>query len=94
MRSISWRSGFVAQGDAAVFQTPQQALTPHDAYLVLTDVRARLDQQTTGAAAWRDAGRWSRRSVLDVTRLARFSSARAIAEYACETCRVAPMPVG
>jgi starch phosphorylase len=43
--------------------------------------------------AYRDADRWARMSILNVARTGRFSSDRAIREYARDVWRVGPQPI-
>jgi starch phosphorylase len=45
------------------------------------------------AAAYRDPERWSRMAVLNVARIGKFSSDRAIAEYARDIWKVEPVKI-
>ncbi len=86
-------SGFFAHGDTGVFRPLVDSLTRHDEYMVLADYRSYVDRQSSVAAAWRDAGHWTRMSILNVARMGRFSSDRAIAEYARDIWHVESMRV-
>ena len=51
--------------------------------MVLADYQAYIDCQDAAAQAYRDQERWTRMSILNVARMGKFSSDRAIREY-CE----------
>ena len=82
-------SGFFAHGDRSVFQPLVDNLLHRDEYLVLADYRAYVDTQQRVGNAWNQPEDWTRMSVLNVARIGRFSSDRAIAEYARDIWRVA-----
>jgi starch phosphorylase len=86
-------SGFFAHGDAAVFRPLVDSLTRRDEYLVLADYRSFVERQSAVAAAWRDAGHWTRMSILNTARMGPFSSDRAVAEYARKIWHVEPVQV-
>ena len=56
-------------------------LLHHDQYMVLADYRSDVSCQERVSAAYRDAQDWTRMSILNVARMGRFSSDRAIEEY-------------
>ena len=66
------------------------SLLHHDEYLVLADYQAYVDCQGAVDQAFRDQERWTRMSILNVARLGRFSSDRAIREYCEHIWRVRP----
>jgi starch phosphorylase len=74
-------SGHFAHGDPLLFQPLVEALLYQDEYLVLADYQAYVDCQGEVDRAFRDQEDWTRRSILNVARLGRFSSDRAIREY-------------
>ncbi len=77
--------GLFSGGDRQLFQPLLDALLrPDDPYLVLADLEDYLRAQDEAAAAWRDPEGWTRKSVLTVARMGRFSSDRAVAEYAAK----------
>jgi glycogen phosphorylase len=76
-------SGYFSRGDTQFFQPLVASLLYHDEYLVLADYQAYVDCQGGVDQAFRDQERWTRMSILNVARLGRFSSDRAIREY-CE----------
>jgi starch phosphorylase len=86
-------SGTFARGDRTLFQPLVRSLVDGDPYLVLTDFRAYIAAQAEVAATWRDPDRWTRSSILNVARCGRFSSDRAIREYAERIWRLPPVTV-
>ncbi len=64
-----------------------------DRYLVLADFAAYMERQDEAAALYGDAEEWSRRALLNVAGVGKFSSDRAIREYAEEIWNVKPIEV-
>jgi starch phosphorylase len=75
------RSGHFSRGDASLFRPLVDALLDRDEYLVLEDYADYIACQDAVNAAYRDADRWTRMSILNVARSGMFSSDRAIREY-------------
>ncbi|WP_310447068.1 glycogen/starch/alpha-glucan phosphorylase [Thiobacillus sp.] len=86
-------AGFFSHGDPQLFAPLTRKLRGEDPYLVCADYRAYLDCQDTVDTCYRDIEQWTRMSVLNVARIGRFSSDRAIREYAEDIWRVQPVPV-
>jgi glycogen phosphorylase len=61
--------------------------------MVLADYAAYMDCQDQVGRAFADPARWQRMSILNVARMGKFSSDRAIAEYCRDIWRVDPVPV-
>ena len=59
-----------------------------DNYLLLADYAAYIAMQDTVADVYKDQEEWSRRAVLNVARMAKFSSDRTIGEYADKIWKV------
>jgi starch phosphorylase len=66
----------------------------HDEYLLMADYRAYVDCQQEVDHAYRDTARWNRMSILNVARMGKFSSDRAIREYAERIWRLEPSDRG
>jgi starch phosphorylase len=66
-------------------------LDPGDPYLLLKDLKAYLACQQLVDRAYRDQADWHRRALLNVARMGKFSSDRAIREYAREIWGI-PVP--
>ncbi len=75
-------SGMFSGGDTAIFRPLVDELLSRDSFLALADYRAYIDCQDQVAEAWRDPERWDRMSILTTARMGKFSSDRAIREYA------------
>jgi starch phosphorylase len=75
-------SGAFSPGDRGLFGPLVDNLVHHDPFLVLADFRSYLDTQREVEAAWRSPAKWTKSSILNTARAGKFSSDRAIAEYA------------
>jgi starch phosphorylase len=69
-------------------------LLHRDEFMALADYRAYVDCQDRVAEAYRDAESWTRMSILNVARMGKFSSDRAIREYCEQIWRVQPVTIG
>ena len=70
-----------------------KSLLERDDYLVLADFASYLECQDRVAQAYRDAEGWTRKSILNVARMGKFSSDRAIREYCRDIWHVEPVHV-
>jgi glycogen phosphorylase len=75
-------SGHFSGGNRSLFEPLVRSLVDHDPFFVLADFRAYVECQERVAKAFADPGRWSRLAALNVAGMGRFSSDRAIREYA------------
>ncbi|ROH88334.1 glycogen/starch/alpha-glucan phosphorylase [Pseudomethylobacillus aquaticus] len=62
-----------------------------DHYLLLADYASYVATQDAVGALYKDQDEWTRRAVLNVARMAKFSSDRTIAEYASNIWKVKPV---
>jgi starch phosphorylase len=76
-------SGLFSHGDPELFRPLTDHLIHHDPFMVLADYHAYLERQQEVGNAYRDQEHWNRMSILNVARMGKFSSDRAIREY-CE----------
>ena len=83
-------TGRFSAGDTGLFQPLVDNLLDRDEYLLLADFRAYLECQDRVSAAFRDQKNWTKMSILNVARIGKFSSDRAIREY-CENIWNSPM---
>lgn len=86
-------SGAFSPGDRGLFAPFVDDLLHRDPFLVLADFRAYADCQRRVEAAWRAPSRWVRSSILNTARAGRFSSDRAIREYATQIWRLPPVHI-
>jgi glycogen phosphorylase len=77
------QSGFFSRGDQDLFKPLVDSLLHHDEYLVLADYQAYVDCQDQVNKAFRNPDQWTRMAILNVARMGKFSSDRAVREY-CE----------
>jgi starch phosphorylase len=68
-------------------------LTHGDHYMHLADLTSYLDADQRLRELYADADAWARKAILNVAASGKFSSDRAIAEYAHEIWDVKPCPV-
>src|SRR5450631_785631 len=76
-------SGQFSRGDRELFRPLVDSLLQHDPYLLFADYQAYIDCQEQVAKAFGDQEKWSRMSILNASRVGKFSSDRSITEY-CE----------
>ena len=86
-------SGIFSRGDKGLFGPLTSTLLERDEYFLLADYRSYVDCQAGVSRAYKDSRRWSRMSVLNVARMGKFSSDRAIGEYCRDIWRVEPVHV-
>lgn len=85
--------GDFSHGDDQLFKPLVDELLYHDQYMLLADYQSYIDCQDRVSDAWRDQDRWTRMSILNVARIGKFSSDRAIQQYCQDIWKVQPMPV-
>jgi starch phosphorylase len=86
-------SGRVTRGDTQIPRPLVENLTHSDPFLVLADYAAYIACQEQVSAAWADAERWTRMSILNTAHGVRFSSDRSIREYCEDIWNVEAVPV-
>jgi glycogen phosphorylase len=87
------RAGLFSRGDASLYRPLIDRLLERDEYFALDDYDDYVACQTGVGAAFRDAPRWTRMSILNVARSGSFSSDRAIRQYCDRIWRATPVPV-
>ena len=83
----------LSAGDANLFRPLIDNLMWHDPFLVLADYEAYVECQEQVSALWRDAEAWTRKSILNVARMGKFSSDRSIRDYCQQIWKVTPVSV-
>jgi glycogen phosphorylase len=87
-------SGALAGGDKGLFQPLVDNLLGDDPFLVLADYQAYIACQDRVSALWRDQATWTRKAILNVARMGKFSSDRSIRDYCEQVWKVKPVSVG
>jgi glycogen phosphorylase len=85
-------AGVFSSGDTNLFKPLVDSLLEYDPYMLLADYQSYVDCQDRVDTAYRDSQQWTRMSVLNVARIGKFSSDRAIREYCDEIWEVRPLP--
>ncbi|MFC1586380.1 glycogen/starch/alpha-glucan phosphorylase [Fibrobacterota bacterium] len=88
------RDGYFSGGNRNLFKPILDSLLDRgDKYMLLADYAGYIRGQDDAAAAYLDQTRWTRMSILNVAGMGKFSSDRAIKEYAKEIWNVTPVPI-
>jgi starch phosphorylase len=85
--------GRFSGGDRALFRPLVDALLNRDEYMLLADYAGYVARQDEAARLYGDADTWTRKSILTVARMGKFSSDRTIREYCAEIWRAEPVRV-
>jgi starch phosphorylase len=83
-------AGVFSRGDTGLFAPLVNQLLEHDPYMVLADYAAYLDCQARVDQDWLNHSHWTRMSILNTARIGKFSSDRAIQEYAADIWKISP----
>jgi glycogen phosphorylase len=86
-------SGTLSRGDSTLFRPLVENLLGDDPFLLLADYQPYIDCQEAVSGLWGDNVAWTRKSILNVARMGKFSSDRSIREYCERVWKVTPSPV-
>jgi len=86
-------SGVFSRGDRELFQPLIRSLLERDEYLLFADYPGYIAAQEAVSRAYQDPAAWTRMSILNVARMGKFSSDRAIREYCRDIWHIDPVPV-
>jgi starch phosphorylase len=78
----SFRSNVFCQNEPGLFESFFNSLISADEYFHLADLPSYIDAQKEAARQFRAAPLWIRKAILNVARIGKFSSDRAVKEYA------------
>jgi starch phosphorylase len=87
-------SGFFSNGDRELFRPLVDSLLWHDDYMLFADYQSYVECQRRVSAAYRDQESWTRMSILNASRVGRFSSDRSIRQYCRDIWHVSPLSSG
>ncbi len=85
--------GHFSHGDTELFRPIVEHLWQQDRYCLLADYQSYVDCQARASGVYRDQAQWAKMSILNVARMGKFSSDRAIREYCQEIWHVEPVKI-
>lgn len=85
--------GWFSHNDASLFKPLLDSLLYHDEYMLMADYQSYIDCQDRVSASYVDKEQWTRKSILNVARIGKFSSDRSIREYAEKIWHVKPVKI-
>jgi len=86
-------SGRFSRGDQSLFKPLLDSLLSQDPYMLLADYPSYIECQDKIDQAYLDVDHWTRMSILNTSRMGKFSSDRAIHEYCNDIWHVKPVEV-
>ena len=86
-------SGELSRGDKMLFEPLATSLLSKDEYLLLADYQSYIDCQDQVSTAYSDPEHWARMSILNVARIGKFSSDRAIRDYCADIWKTWPVKI-
>ncbi len=89
----SLSSSEFSHGDRSLFEPLIQSLLTHDEYMLLADYQSYIDCQDAVDLAYQNTDHWTRMSILNVARIGKFSSDRAIRDYCAEIWKTWPVKI-
>jgi starch phosphorylase len=90
---VSLSNGEFSRGDRMLFEPLVNSLLAADDYMLLADYQSYVDCQDRVSAAYTDQEAWTRMSILNVARIGKFSSDRAIRDYCAEIWKSWPVKI-
>ncbi|MDX2507323.1 MAG: glycogen/starch/alpha-glucan phosphorylase [Gammaproteobacteria bacterium] len=85
--------GLFSHGEQSLFKPLTDSLKYDDPFLVCADYQSYIDCQAEVSHAFHHQEHWTRMSILNVARIGKFSSDRAIKEYCDDIWKAKPVPV-
>ena len=86
-------SGALSKGDKELFRPIVDNLLGHDPFFLLADYQSYIDCQNQVSALWANQQNWTRKSILNVARMGKFSADRSIDDYCEWIWKVKPVHV-
>ncbi|HEX2967859.1 MAG TPA: glycogen/starch/alpha-glucan phosphorylase, partial [Bacteroidales bacterium] len=83
-------SGQLSKGDRNMFKPITDNLLWHDPYMLLADYPLYVACQDIVSETWKNTSKWDRMAILNIARMGKFSSDRAIREYCEKIWKVRP----
>ena len=89
----SIKDGYFSHGDTELFRPIVDSLLYDDPYMLLADYHSYIECQKQVAITYRDQKKWTKMSILNSARMAKFSSDRTIGEYCNEIWDAKPVQI-
>jgi starch phosphorylase len=89
----SLAGGEFSHGDRSLFEPLVNSLLTSDEYMLLADYQSYVDCQDRVSLAYKDQEAWTRMSILNVARIGKFSSDRAIRDYCTDIWKTWPVKI-
>jgi len=89
----SLAGGEFSHGDRSLFEPLVQSLLTSDPYMLFADYQSYIDSQDRIAQVYKDTDHWTHMSILNVARIGKFSSDRAIRDYCSEIWKTWPVKI-
>jgi starch phosphorylase len=89
----SLTSGEFSHGDRTLFEPLVNSLLTNDEYLLLAEYQSYVNCQDAVSLAYGDQEQWTRKSILNVARIGKFSSDRSIRDYCAGIWKTWPVNV-
>ncbi|BAC09631.1 glycogen/starch/alpha-glucan phosphorylase [Thermosynechococcus vestitus] len=86
-------SGYFSHGDTELFRPLVEHLWQDDRYCLLADYQSYVDCYQRVLQVYQDQAQWAKMSILNVARMGKFSSDRAIREYCQDIWHVQPVKI-
>ncbi|NJK36562.1 MAG: glycogen/starch/alpha-glucan phosphorylase [Oscillatoriales cyanobacterium RM2_1_1] len=86
-------SGYFSHGDQEMFKPLIDSLMNQDQYMLFADYQAYVECQEQVGQAFQNQSKWTRMSILNAVRMAKFSSDRTIKEYCEQIWNVKPVKI-
>ena len=86
-------AGEFSHGDRTLFEPLVRSLLTRDEYMLLSDYQSYIECQESVSRAYRNHDHWTRMSILNVTRIGKFSSDRSIRDYCADIWKTWPVKV-
>ncbi|MBM4054643.1 MAG: glycogen/starch/alpha-glucan phosphorylase [Planctomycetes bacterium] len=86
-------SGFFSPSNKDLFKPITDSLLHHDQYLLFADYASYIRSQEQAGQTYQNQYEWTKKAILNVANMGKFSSDRTIQEYAKEIWDVKPVPI-
>ena len=87
------KDGYFSSGNKDLFKPIVDSLLYDDPYMLLADYNAYVECQKQVEITYQERAKWTRMSILNVSRIGKFSSDRAIKEYCQEIWDIKPVRI-